>query len=342
MMERQRGVLYGTMIGDALAMPVHWYYDRGALRRDYGEVRDFVQPRNPHPDSILWRSSYQPAHPSVDILREQAHYWGQRGVHYHQFLAAGENTLTGQLGQQLIESLIAHQAYNRVDYAARYIAFMTEPGRHRDTYVEECHRGFFTNCARGVDPGKCAVNEKHIGGLAGVGPVVAWYAHDAAEAERAALAHISLTHAGERMADAARLLTRLQVEVMRGRPLAEALRAAMARQDSRFLGHPFDRWLSLPDEAVIGRHLSPACYVQDAVPATLYLALKYHDQPEKALVVNTNLGGDNVHRGAVLGALLGAEHGASGFPERWREGLLCRDLLARWPGPVKVEAAADV
>ena len=33
---RARGALYGLAIGDALAMPVHWYYDRAALRADYG------------------------------------------------------------------------------------------------------------------------------------------------------------------------------------------------------------------------------------------------------------------------------------------------------------------
>jgi ADP-ribosylglycohydrolase len=83
----------------------------------------------------------------------------------------------------------------------------------------------------------------------------------------------------------------------------------------------------MPDTEIIGKRLSPACYVQDAVPAVLYLALKYHDQPEKALIVNTHLGGDNAHRGAVLGALLGAEHGLDGFPSRWRSGLQCRERV---------------
>ena len=38
---RIKGALYGLYIGDALAMPVHWYYDRDALKRDYGYVTDF-------------------------------------------------------------------------------------------------------------------------------------------------------------------------------------------------------------------------------------------------------------------------------------------------------------
>jgi hypothetical protein len=30
--------LAGALVGDAVAMPVHWYYNREALVRDYGRV----------------------------------------------------------------------------------------------------------------------------------------------------------------------------------------------------------------------------------------------------------------------------------------------------------------
>lgn len=146
------GVVWGSLIGDALAMPVHWYYDRAALHRDYGVVRDYLAPRNPHPDSILWRSAYTPLNARGDILHEQAQYWGQRGVHYHQFLRAGENTLNLQLARVLMESLTARGGYDAEDYLQRYIDFMLTPGRHRDTYVEECHRKFFSAYARGTSP----------------------------------------------------------------------------------------------------------------------------------------------------------------------------------------------
>ena len=53
--DRQRNCLLGAFIGDALAMPAHWYYDRAALARDYGRITAFTAPKNPHPDSILWR-----------------------------------------------------------------------------------------------------------------------------------------------------------------------------------------------------------------------------------------------------------------------------------------------
>ena len=56
-----------------------------------------------------------------------------------------------------------------------------------------------------------------------------------------------------------------------------------------------------PDLDVIGGMLSPACYIEHSFPAVLYLAARYPDDFEAALVANTNVGGDNCHRGAVLG-----------------------------------------
>ena len=71
--DRVTGALFGMFIGDALAMPAHWYYNTYTLREDYGEIKDYLRPRNPHPESILWRSSYAPAHGTADILHEQSH-----------------------------------------------------------------------------------------------------------------------------------------------------------------------------------------------------------------------------------------------------------------------------
>ena len=67
--ERKMGLLYGLFIGDALAMPVHWYYDRRALHRDYGWVSEYLGPKEYHPDSILFRSHFKPLNERADILQ---------------------------------------------------------------------------------------------------------------------------------------------------------------------------------------------------------------------------------------------------------------------------------
>jgi len=54
----------------------------------------------------------------------------------------------------------------------------------------------------------------------------------------------------------------------------------------------------------------------------IYLALKCHRNTHQGVIANTNLGGDNAYRGAVLGALLGANDRMEVFPERWISRLL--------------------
>ena len=314
--------LYGLFIGDALAMPVHWYYNRQALNRDYGWVTACKTPHNPHPDSILWRSSYRALNPKGEILHDQARFWGQQGIHYHQFLRAGENTLNVKICSLLISSIKETGGYNADAFLEKYVAFMTTPGNHRDTYIEECHRNFFSNYARGKPLHKCGVAEKHIGGLIGIVPIVAFYSRHFDRARELALEHLGLTHPGNKMQTAASLIIEILLKVFNGSTLEGAIVDEIKSQRHPLMGHPFKQWLADPDDRVIGPRLSAACYVEDSVPAVIYLALKYHTDPERALIANTNLGGDNAARGSILGALMGAACGIEKFPRQWVDGLV--------------------
>jgi ADP-ribosyl-[dinitrogen reductase] hydrolase len=320
--DRKRGCLLGAFLGDALAMPVHWYYDRAALVRDYGRVIDLVAPKNPHADSILWRSNYAALNAKGEILHDQAKYWGKRGVHYHQFLRAGENTLNMQLALELLASLRERGGYDRGDYTRRYIDFMTTPGKHYDTYLEECHRNFFTKYARGKKPEDCGGEDIHIGGLAHVPVLAVWYANDEPAALEAVREQVRVTHRGVMVETAARDLTKMLVAILNGAPVRESIE----KFGNGWVGRKkLEAWATRPDEEVIGAVLSPACYLEDSFPASLFLAWKYADSLGSALVANANLGGDNCHRGIVVGALVGA--GGAPVPERWERGLLCRELL---------------
>ncbi len=320
--DRQRGAWLGARIADALAMPVHWYYDAFALSRDYGRVTDFLAPRNPHPDSILYRSQYVAPSPRGEILHDQARYWGKRGVHYHQFLKAGENTLTLQLAS-IARDMLKHGDYSPAAYLDRYIASMTTPGSHRDTYIEECHRHFFHCYGKGGDAMTCGRrDEKHIGGLSLAIPV-AIFPENAPPAQPTPYhAHLALTHGGPQMEEAAHAVLALLTPALDGATLREAWEDARAKHP--LLQHDFPNIAkeeAFTDLAVAQRIFSPACYVDLSVPLTVYLALKYETDPEAGLIANTNIGGDNCGRGGVLGALLGAAGGAQCWPERWVRGL---------------------
>jgi hypothetical protein len=62
-----------------------------------------------------------------------------------------------------------------------------------------------------------------------------------------------------------------------------------------------------------------ACYLPESFTASLYLCWKYADDFSAGILANAHCGGDNCHRGAVVGALLGA---ANGVPDKWIEGLM--------------------
>ena len=308
--------MMGALAADAISMPVHWYYDRAALARDYGHVDRYLAPKSPHADSILWRSSYVPLNEQGDILREQAQYWGRRGVHYHQFLAAGENTLNFRLSVELFRMVRKAGNYDPAVWLEHYIDFMLTPGKHRDTYVEEYHRGFFTNLARGKKLGACGLDDVHIGGLAQVPALISAIGAGHPEILELVETHVSLTHKNREVIAAATCLARIHAALAAGRPLRDAI---LEKATDYISAKKIEKWIGQEDGTVVGRILSPACYIQDAFPASLYLAWKYAGDFSGGIMANANVGGDNCHRGAVGGSLLGADNGV---PTRWAEGLL--------------------
>ena len=82
-------------------------------------------------------------------------------------------------------------------------------------------------------------------------------------------------------------------------------------------------YMEIPDHYVIGRRgfLGTACYTEHGVPAVLFLAYKYFDDPILALKRNANLLGDSTSRGSLLGAILGAAHGSVTWPTEFIHGL---------------------
>ena len=96
------------------------------------------------------------------ILHDKKEYWRRGGhFHYHHTLATGENTLEASLVRVLLRSLASTGRFSANDFRKRYIAFMTTPGTHNDTYASTCHRMFFQKWSQGVDPKDCPDNDGH-------------------------------------------------------------------------------------------------------------------------------------------------------------------------------------
>ena len=327
---RAASALRTQFVADALAMPVHWYYNPMDIETAFpGGIQRFEAAPAVHPSSIMslhstrkggrhsGGSGGEDTAPQVVgdlILKGRARYWNSPNVHYHQGMAAGENTLNAHCARVLMRSLAdAGGQYDGPAFLSAYIGFMTaDPPAHPDTYAESYHRGFFANLAQGRPPEQCAMtthDTPSVGGLVTIAPLVfseRLRGASVADIQAVCREHLALTHPDESLMRVCDRYVTLLCGLMAGSDEA-GFRAMLVEAGKGVAGLDVAGLAkrNLPDHQVVGRLYSPACYISDAWPVVLYLAYKYYKDPWLALRVNTNLGGDNVHRGMVLGVILG-------------------------------------
>ena len=348
--DRVKAALASLFIGDALAMPVHWYYNPDDIERAFpGGIRQFEAAPEFHPSSIMslhstrqggrsgrdqqWGSE-SPEIVGQVILKGRRHLWGQPNRHYHHGMQAGDNTLNAHCARVLMRSIIANNGcYNPDRFLAAYIEFMTAaPPRHRDTYAESYHRGFFANLTAGKPPHQCGAHTHDtpsIGGLVTIGPLAMHELLQGYELDRVQATcrtHLYLTHPDESLGKICDGYVELIAGLLKRKPAEDPqpflLTAAQTTLDIDLEGLVAS---TRSDRQVVGAKYSTACYIQDSWPSLLYLAFKYIDNPKAGLLANTNLGGDNVHRGAVLGGIVSLACGRT--VDEWFKQLLdCRAI----------------
>jgi ADP-ribosylglycohydrolase len=323
---KARSALQGLFIGDALAMPAHWFYRIFDIEQTFnGGITQFEAAPTHHPSSIMSLHSTaaggrktaqkQPQTTIVGdvILKGKAAYWDVPYQHYHQGMQAGENTLNAHCARLLMRCLAQHQGqYHPQAFLADYIAFMTaDPPQHPDTYAESYHRAFFANYIQGVPAEQCGAithDTASIGGLVTLAPlVIAAYLQstDPNTIQQQVKQHLYFTHPDAALAKVADDYTTLILALWHSSNPEDARN--LLEQTAKNSGFNLAKLIAKKpdDRQVIGQLFSPACYISDSWPAVLYLAHKYAEDPIAGLLANANLGGDNAHRGSVLGVLLG-------------------------------------
>jgi hypothetical protein len=97
-----------------------------------------------------------------------------------------------------------------------------------------------------------------------------------------------------------------------------------------------DQFIRKHSESEVIKHVfATACYPEHGLPLLLYFA-KYHNvDVESTLLANANAGGDNVHRGMILGLIVGAA--SDDLPEHLRHGLIASEGLQK-----EVEEFSDI
>ncbi|XP_013388227.1 uncharacterized protein LOC106157197 [Lingula anatina] len=374
--EARHNALWGLCIADALAMPVHWYYNPEDIKYGYGDwLTGYRAPNQKHPSSILslsavdgsgrsgWHAKSRPVVGNV-ILQGKDKYWmsSNRNTHYHQGMKAGDNTLNALCAVRVADILKKTdpdgKLTNRELQAAvleDYVQFLTTPDSHNDTYAESFHRAFFkdwdnldTPPRKGKEILEFAeeryaqrMKESPDSQLAVIGSFVMaipWILHranqSADDCAKAAVEFVRLTHPVPNLETYVDLYARLLHAVLHGKSLRKEAMTVLEHKEmggrkklekvlkfmekAEMLPRGSEERLNMYQE--VSFTLGSACYIQGAMSTMLFTAMEFHEDFEGGVLANANIGGENCHRGAALGALLGAAttHHGVGIPAKFK------------------------
>jgi ADP-ribosylglycohydrolase len=332
--DRIKGALLGTLIGDALGVGPHWYYDFEALKADYGPwIDDYTAPK---PDR------------------------------YHAGLQAGENSQTGQVFIMLLESVATCGRYDESDFTRRFDDLLAtldgtpEGGRYTDWAIRDVwhtrHLGRdWSQVDSLADTPDAAIRS----------PVLAArYANDFEAVVRHILSNVRLTHRDPFIVGQSTAFGLIVNALVNGIPLSEVSGAVpkQAREQGVALSFPVasvhknedgstettvvdapfypalmqpawayaaakDPAITIEPASAACRLFGLACTMGFMLPAVYYLVARYENDFETAVLSAINGGGHNLARAGLTGALSGAIVGLSGIPERFITGLVDYERL---------------
>lgn len=332
----------GALIGDALGVGPHWYYDIEELRRDHGE----------------WISGYTTPKPG----------------HYHEGLKAGQSSQSGILTILLMRSLLAKDGYVEADFCGRLEKELFPQLNGTAKYGPG---GFTSQSIREAWQKKVVQGKswKETGGLADTTEaaeralvLAAWYAKSPAKVVESVSSNCRLTQidetvvamttayscvlallvTGEKMDS--KISDRLLALMRSGKlpflardlkdPSAQMPKASGARKFEGFSSPDALLTPSYVAEAALdpGIQIEPPwkvsyvygmpCAIYHQLPAAYYLAARFSGDFEQAVLQAINGGGQNQSRAILTGALVGAQVGLSGIPQRFLDGLEnCGELV---------------
>jgi ADP-ribosylglycohydrolase len=332
--DRASGAVMGALIGEALGVGPHWYYDLNEMRRDYGD----------------WISGYTDAKPD----------------RYHAGLRAGQLSQPGIILIMLLRSLVEKGAYDESDFCRRLDEElfplldgnpMSGPGGYTSQSIREAWR-------RRVQEGK---SWKETGGHADTTEaaeralvLAARYAKAPRKVAKTVSSNCLLTQADEAIVAMTTAYCCVLALLVSGERLDSALSDKLMDlvEDGSLPFHAVTTSklsppksgrepsragrFSSPDALLTASYMAEAafdpgiriepawkvsivygmpCAIYHQLPISYYLAARFHDDFEQAVLYAINGGGQNQARCMLTGALVGAQVGLSGIPQRFLDGL---------------------
>jgi ADP-ribosyl-[dinitrogen reductase] hydrolase len=317
--DRAQGAIMGSLIGDALGLGCHWYYDIKAMRRDFPE----------------WIDDYH------DGLPERDDHYGYIAKWRHELgLRAGDLSQTGQIAVQLLESFAKGPGYNETDFCMRLDDLFTTldgtelSGRYsdhavRDTWANRQAGVPWGRAGSAIDTAEAAVwSVAHAAHSNGDMRALAIDAHSCA----------NLTHNTPYITGCSTVFVlavgALLNEVgfddlqsyMWGLRDDDEIRARTSSNDITFqIGSASARMGGDPelniDPVTACQVIGMNCTMSFQIPSAYFLLHRYPDDFEQAVLAAVNAGGNTIVRAALTGALVGAKVGLQGIPDRFIKGL---------------------
>lgn len=332
-MRRVAGAIMGALIGDALALGCHWYYDLDELHRECGSwISDYLQPRPGR---------------------------------YHEGLQAGDISQTGLLLVMLMESLVARRGYVEEDFTRRLDEElfprldgtpMQGPGGYTNQSIREAWR---KRVLERRPWGKCGGDADTTEGAERAIPLAVLYAREPRKLAETISANIALTQNDPAIMAMSVAFNVILARLVCGESLTPGIAdgvMAQARsgelpfymvtqdgsQPPQGKGRSRMGGFSSPDALLTpsyvaqaaadpGIRIEPAwkvslvygmpCAIYHQLPAAYYLASRFQEDYESAVLHAVNGGGQNMSRAMLTGALVGAQVGLEGIPQRFIAGL---------------------
>jgi ADP-ribosylglycohydrolase len=333
--DRAAGAIMGALIGDALGLGCHWYYDLDEMRADYGP----------------WISGYTTPKPD----------------RYHGGMRAGQLSQSGLIFVMLLRSVVEMKDYVEADFTRRLDDELfplldgtpvNGPGGYTNQSIREAWRRRVEQKKSWEETGSHADTTE----AAERGIVLACrYANNPKKLAESVSSNCILTQSDEAIVAMTTAFNCVLGQLVSGESLSVQLSSKLmtlvktgelpfhAVTNSNFQGPkrgdldpPRSGRFSSPDALLTpgymaeathdaGIQIEPAwkvslvygmpCAIYHQLPAAYYLAARFPNDFESAVLHAINGGGQNMSRAMLTGALVGAQVGLSGIPARWIDGL---------------------
>jgi ADP-ribosylglycohydrolase len=328
--DRAAGAIVGAFVGDALGLGPHWYYDLEELRRDFGE----------------WITGYTAPRPDA---------------RYHRGMQAGELSQTGLLMLLLLRSLAELGDYDEADFTRRVDEELLakldgKPHGGPGGYTNHSIRQVWQARVREGKPwGETAGNADTSEAAERVVILAARFADDPFRAAQTANANTLLTQNDSLVVQQSVAFASVVAALVRGEPFDDSLSDKLmdlldkgtlpfladsslgagpggesfgfASPDALLLPSWIARTAGDPDLLIepawkVAQVYGLSCAINFVLPAAYHLAARFPTDFESAVLHALNGGGQNMSRACLTGALVGAQTGLTGIPQRFVDGLV--------------------